>query len=305
MKAKAVMSVNFSESFGVAKKYIARNPHLTFTAILVMTLTLFLTSVFLTVGVGAQTILTYLETRAQITVFFKNETPEEKILALKDSLEMDIIVAEVHYVSQEEALSIYLGQHRDEPVLLESISANVFPASLEVRASNAKELDGLAKMLGEKEGVEEVVFYRDVVDTFNQWARTFRYGAVFLFAIFSLISFLITLITIGMTIYSRREEIEIMKLVGAEDWFIRIPFLLQGGFYGLTSSLLAIALSLPLIPIINTRMQILLSGSILPSGPFSVSSPFYFIGLFAFEILLGISLGIFGSLAAIKKYLNY
>lgn len=299
------MSINLSGSFGTAKQYIFRSPWLTFTSVLVMTLTFYITSIFITAGLSGRAILKHLETKAQITVFFKNETPEEKILAIKQNLEASGRVLEARYISQEEALKIYMGQHRDEPVLLESLSANIFPASLEIRAREIEDLPGLAKALGGKGGVEEVVFFKDVIETFSKWTEAFRLAATLLVAVLALISVLITLVTIGMTIYTRREEIEIMRLVGATDWFIRVPFLLQGALFGLVSAVVATTLFTLSAPVLNTHLLALLKGSAFPSGTLPTSSPLFVFYLFFGEVVLGIFLGIVGSLAAMRRYLRY
>lgn len=284
---------------------MARNFWLTFTSVLVMTLTFFITALFVTAFASTQAVLKYLEAKAQITVFFKNEVPEEKILAVKQNLEESGQTFSVKYFSQEEALRIYMGQHRDEPVLLESISANIFPASLEIKAKNIADLPELARVLAGKEGVEEVVFFKDVIETFNRWARAARLAAAGLLAILILISVLIVLLTIGMTIHTRGEEIEIMRLIGASDWFIRLPFLLQGALYGVISALLATLLFALSVPFLNNYLLSLLgpssfSPSILPS-----TRPLFFFFLLLGELAFGVFLGISGSLAAIRKYLRY
>jgi len=99
--------------------------------------------------------------------FFKDEFGEDKILSFKSNLESDSRVLEVNYISKEQALEIFKEINKDQPVLLESISANILPASLEIKTRKISDLEPLTNELQSKEGVEEVRFYKDVVERFR------------------------------------------------------------------------------------------------------------------------------------------
>lgn len=305
--------MNINEAFSLAWQSVRRNMFLSSTVVLIMTLTFFITSVFVVAASGANSLLGYLESKAQITVFFKNDVPADKILAIRDELDSSGKVSEVTYISQEDALKIYLGQHKDEPTLLESVSASIFPASLQIRAKNIADLPLLAKDLESKDGVEEVSFFKDVVNTFRHWTETARLAGIVFIAVLSLISILITLVIIGMTIFTRAEEIEVMRLVGATAWYIRLPFLLQGAFYGALSAVFSCLLTLLAIPIITPYFNGLFAGSSLALAPAAVgavsavallSSPLFLAELFLAQLLFGVLLGVLGSTAAIRKYLR-
>jgi len=285
--------------FKEAWQAIRRHRWLTVSSLLVMTATFWLTSIFAVVAWGSGLILEHLESRAQITVFFKDEVSPEEILNLKASLEGGGRVAVAEYVSKEEALQIYMGQHQDEPILLESITANIFPASLEIRARELSDLPGLAVQLEQESGVEEVVFYKDVVETFRRWSNLARWGGLGLVGFLGLISVLIVLLTIGMTIHTRREEIEIMALVGATDWYISGPFLVQGAFYGLVAALFSSLLLLALLPAAAPLVREIFGGLPLPALNW-----WFFAALFLGQLLFGTLLGVLGSFAATKKYLR-
>lgn len=295
---------NLTESFALANQYLRRNLFLTVTAVLVMTLTFFTTSLFLGAGAVANTLINYLESKAQITVFFRNDASLEKILAIKENLEDSGKVLEVNYLSQDDALKIYLGQHQDEPTLLESITANIFPASLEIRAKALSDLPQLAKDLEGKEGVEEVVYFKDVLETFRQWTTSVRLIGLLLIGLLALISTLIILITIGMTIYSRGEEIEVMRLVGATEGYIRLPFIFQGASYGILAAFLSSLIFLLCLPLVLPSLESLLSGIPLDLLRLPVKDPLFLLQLFLAELVFGIVLGVSGSMAAIRKYLS-
>lgn len=295
---------NLTESFSLANQYLRRNLFLTVTAVLVMSLTFFTTSLFLGAGAVANTLINYLESKAQITVFFRNDTPLEKIMAIKGNLESSDKVLEVSYVSQDDALKIYLGQHQNEPALLESITANIFPASLEIRAKVLTDLPPLAKDLEGKEGVEEVVYFKDVLETFRQGTASVRFVGLLLIGLLALISTLITLITIGMTIYSRGEEIEVMRLVGATEGYIRLPFILQGASYGVLAALLSSLIFLLCLPLALPSLERLMVGLPLGLLRLPVRDPLFLLQLFLAELVFGIALGVLGSVSAIRKYLS-
>jgi len=264
--------------FKEAWQAIRRHRWLTVSSLLVMTATFWLTSIFAVVAWGSGLILEHLESRAQITVFFKDEVSPEEILNLKASLEGGGRVAVAEYVSKEEALQIYMGQHQDEPILLESITANIFPASLEIRARELSDLP---------------------VETFRRWSNLARWGGLGLVGFLGLISVLIVLLTIGMTIHTRREEIEIMALVGATDWYISGPFLVQGAFYGLVAALFSSLLLLALLPAAAPLVREIFGGLPLPALNW-----WFFAALFLGQLLFGTLLGVLGSFAATKKYLR-
>jgi cell division transport system permease protein len=243
------------KTFKTAIEYIRRHKWLTVTGLLVMTLTFFLTSVFVVAAVGSDKILRDLERRPQITAYFKDDASEVEILAVKGKLEDTGLTSSVEYVSKEEALEIFMGLSQENPALLEGISSNVLPASLEVKANNLADLPQLAEILEQEPLLEDLQFYKDVVEKFRRLTETVRLFGFGLVGALSLISVLIVLITIGMTISSRGEEIEIMRLVGASDWQIKGPFLLQGALLGVVSALVAVGFLYLLFPLVLPRVS--------------------------------------------------
>lgn len=282
-----------------AIEHIRRNKWLTLTSLLVMTLTFFLTSVFVVSAFGSNKILRELERRPQITAYFKDDASEAEILAVKDKLEATALTSSVTYVSKEEALTIFMGLSQENPALLEGISSNVLPASLEVKAENLSDLPRLAELLEQEPLLEDLQFYKDVVEKFRRLTDTVRLLGFGLVGTLSLISVLIVLITIGMTISSRGEEIEIMRLVGASDWQIRGPFLLQGALLGVASVVISVVLLYLLFPLVIPRISGALVGISLPA-----LTPAFLLGLLLGEAVFGALIGSFGSWVAVRKYLR-
>ncbi len=291
--------MRLTKPFRTSFEYIRRHKWLTLTSLLVMTLTFFLTSIFVVAAFGSSTILKELEHRPQITAYFKDDASEPEILAVKDKLEATGLTSSVEYVSKEEALTIFMGLSQEDPALLEGISSNVLPASLEVKAKNLSDLPGLAKVLEQESLLEDLQFYKDVVEKFRRLTAAARLLGFGLVGALLVISLLIVLVTIGMTISSRGEEIEIMRLVGASDWQIHGPFLLQGALLGVISALVSVSLLCLLLPFVVPYI----SGS-LTSIPLPSVSPAFLVGLLVGEAVFGALIGSFGSWIAVRKYLR-
>lgn len=273
--------------------------------LLLMGITFLLLGLFINVVVLSQTALRYLEDQAQITIFFKDDFGEDKILPLKADIEKDVRVASVTYVSKEEALRIFKEINQNEPVLLESISASILPASLEVKAKNIGNLENLTNEYKSKEGVEEVRFYKDVVSRFASTSRAVYIVGFILVVSFFLISYSVIISALRTSINSRGKELEIMKLVGASDSYVRDPFMYEGVFFSMVSAAAASILIL-LLGVGMDKWGIFSKGLSIGFIPGFFINPIIFAVVLAFILLLsGFLLGYFGSKTAIKKYLKY
>lgn len=280
-------------------KHIRRSPYQSLAAILIMILTLFIASIFSLTSFGMDKILKYVEAKPQITVFFKDEADDKKIQEIKSELEKNDKVLEVKYISKEDALNIYKEQNKNDPILLELVTANILPASLEVSAKEAKYLNDINETLKGKPEIEEVMFQQDVVDNLIKWIDFIRTAGLIFVGFLTLISISIIIMVIGMKISARKEEIEILKLVGASNWYIRRPFIIEGIIYGLISAVFAWAFSYLMILYATPVLISFLSGlSILPVPPILMFE------ILIVEILSGIFIGALGSYIAIRRYLR-
>ncbi|KKS02682.1 MAG: Cell division protein FtsX [candidate division WWE3 bacterium GW2011_GWF2_41_45] len=284
---------------------IKKEKLLSVSNILIMTVTFVLLGLLINIVVFSQTALRYLEDQAQVTVFFKDDFTEAKIGELKDNLSKDKRVSALVYVSKEDALRIFREINKDEPVLLESVSASILPASLEVRAGNISNLKPLAEELKIIDGVEEVRYFEDVVSRFKFWSTVVYIVGTLLVLTFLVISYSVIIAALRTTINSRGVEFEIMKIVGASDDYVKVPLVHHGVFFGLFSS------SIASVIMILLGVGITLT-NVFPKGLGVAFLPGVFIAPWVFSIILtlilllsGFLLGYLGSSAAIKKYLNY
>lgn len=287
------------------KYYLEKEKLMSVAHLLVMSITFLLLGLFINIIVLTQTSLKYLEEQAQITIFFKDEVTEGKILELKTSLEADERISGVEYVSKEEALRIFREINKDEPILLESVSASILPASLELKTKNIGKLQELSDEFRTVEGVEEVRFYKDVVSRFKTWSNIIYIVGFFLVAMFFVISYSVIVTALRTTIISRGQELEIMKLVGAKDSYVKNPFIYQGVFFGLVSSGIA-GIVIILLGVGIGQWGIFAKGLSFGFIHGLYIHPIIFSVILAFILLIsGFLLGYFGSSKAIKKYLDY
>jgi cell division transport system permease protein len=287
------------------KSHLEKEKLMSVSNFLLMGITFLILGLFIDIIVVSQTALRYLEDQAQITIFFKDDFGEEQILSLKANIEKDNRVASVTYVSKEEALRIFKEINKDEPVLLESISASILPASLEVKAKNIGNLDKLSSDYKSMNGVEEVRFYKDVVSRFASTSRAVYIIGFILVVSFFLISYSVIISALRTSINARGKELEVMKLVGASDSYVRDPFMYEGVFFSMVSAAAA-SIIIILLGVVIDKSGIFAKGLSIGFIPGFFVSPIIFDIVLAFILLLsGFLLGYFGSKTAIKKYLKY
>ena len=278
---------------------IIRHSGLSIVSVLVITLTFGATSTFALFAFGAGKIIDYYESRALVTAFFEDSASEEQVLSLRDELLRRQGVMEVTYTSKEQAFSIYSEQFKDKPELLESIPTNILPASLDVRTSSLDDLPGVAEFFEGNELVEEVAFYQDVVERFKSLVTATRASLLGLVGVFSLISVMVVLITIGLIIHSMAEEIKIMSILGATKSYIRLPFIIQGAVYGLIAAVISGGILTLIIPVIFPYVRTFFSNVPLPDP-----SVLFQVGVVALEAVAGIVIGSIGSWLAVNRYLR-
>jgi cell division transport system permease protein len=287
------------KSILTAYKHMRRSPYQAISAIAVLTLTFFIAAVYLLVVAGSEKILSYFETRPQVTVFFKDEALEEDIQKIAEKLGNTQGVAGTTYISKQEALAIYQEQNKDDPLLLEMVTSEILPASIEISATNVSFLPEIAGSVSQEAAVEEVIFQKDVIDALTQWTRAVRISGMALLAFLAATSILIIVIIIGLKISTKRYEIGILRLVGATNWYIIGPFIIEGITYSLLGAFFAWGSSYLLL-LYSTPFLVSFLGEI-PLLPV----PFLFMlallgGMFAFGILIGS----FASLIAARRFLR-
>ena len=284
---------------------IKREKLLVVANLVIMTVTFLVLGMFLNIITLSQTALRSLEEQAQLTVYFRDEFLEDQILNMKSELEIDERIMEVKYVSKDDAFKIFTEINKDQPVLLESISKNILPASLEIKTKELADLSGMVSELEGREGVEEVKFYKEVIERFIAWSNAVYLIGLVLAVLFVIVSYAIVVVTIRLTISSKGSELEVLKLVGASDKYVKAPLVFQGTFFGFISAMVSSAL-LALLSWGGVSYGILPSKVALFFIPgVKLETVIYIVVLVFVLILSGVLLGFIGSSVAVKKYLKY
>ena len=282
-----------------ARRNIRRSPYQAIAAVFIMTLTFLAFSIFAFIIFGSSRIVDYFESKPQVTAYFRDEAAKGDIDKLKSSFEQSEFISEVKFVSKEQALEIYRQQNKDDPLLLDLVTAEILPASLEISTFNIEDLNLVSETLNKSAIVEEVVFQRDVIATLTSWTTAVRAIGIFTVSILATISIFIMVTIIGIKVSQKKQDIETMRLIGAGNWYIRWPFIIEGVFYGVLGAIIGFLLSLGILFWTTPYLSSFLRG--IPVLPLS----FIFIGiLFMLEVILAILLGAFSSYVAVLRYLR-
>jgi cell division transport system permease protein len=282
-----------------AWKNIRRSPYQALAAISIMALTFLAISFFTFLLVGSSKVIDYFESKPQVTAFFKNEAKPEDITVLKSQLQSTGKVASIKFVSQQDALKIYREQNKDDPLLLDLVTADVLPSSFEISTIKIEDLSNISNTLTKSPLVSEVVYQKDVVSTLSAWTGAIRKIGITLIVLLSLVSIFIMVTIIGIKISQKKEDIEIMKLIGATNWYIRWPFMFEGIVYGIVGAVIGWAIATAGLLYTTPFLETFLKG--IPVLPASYLQLFILLGL---EVLLAAFLGIVSSYLAVLRYLK-
>ncbi|EKD65513.1 MAG: hypothetical protein ACD_50C00065G0006 [uncultured bacterium] len=278
---------------------IRRTPYQAFTAIFIILQTFFVVSIFALVAFGSSRIIEYFESLPQIDVFFQNEAKQEEIDSLKKQLEESGKVDKIRFVSKEEALKIYQEQNKDDPLLLELVTSDILPASFHISTFDINDISSVAESLDKSSIVERVVFPQQVISRLIQWAESLRQVGLALVVFLAIDSVLIMVIIIGIKVSYKREDIEIMRLIGASNWYIRWPFILEGVFYGIVGGVLGFGIAVGTLWYATPYLSSFLQD--IPVFPIPMVFLLQALGI---EVLLAIILGALSSYLAVVRYLK-
>lgn len=287
------------KSTKTAWKNIRRSPYQAIAAILIMTLTFLVVSFFAFLLVGSSQIITYFESKPQVTAFFKDEANKEDINSLEKKLSDTGKVSSVKFVSKEDALKIYREQNKNDPLLLDLVTADVLPASFEISATKLEDLQTVSDMLKKSSVVSDVIYQKDVVSALTSWTGAIRKIGISLVVLLSLVSIFIMATIIGIKISQKREDMEIMRLIGATPWYIRWPFIIEGVLYGVIGSIVGWLIATASLLYATPFLESFLKG--IPVLPASYIGLLILLGL---EILFSVFLGILSSFLAVFRYLK-
>jgi len=285
------------KKISLSLKHIRRSPYQSLAAIFMSTITFFIVSIFALVVLGAHSMLGYFESRPQVTAFFKDTAPTIEIESLKTSITQRVIVEDIKFISKEDALEIYKKQNTDNPLLLEMVTADILPASLEVSAKNVNDLEVIASIMQNSSAVEEVVYQKDVIDTLRKWVGGVRITGMVLSGLLIIASLTTIIVILGIKFTSRKTEIKTLSLLGATSWYIRGPFVIEGIIYAILGAVFGWGFAYLTLLYLTPNIVNFLQDIILLPVPIWVM-----FSMLGGEILLATIIGALASLIATRRF---
>lgn len=236
-----------------------------------------------------------------IEVYLQDNLPSEEIVNLERQISSLQGVKTTEYVSREEALRKMKEDWGEQGYLLENLESNPLPNSFVIYLNEIEMADGVVVKLKKLHGIEEVKYYKAIIEKLLGLAKFVRKIGLSLIVLLTLIAMFIISNTIKLSLNARRQEINIMKYVGATNWFIRWPFIIEGMMLGLIGT--AIALTCIyfgysyIFNLITARFYVLISAYLLTAEELMTKA------LITFAVL-GSGVGALGSIVSLRKYLR-
>ena len=285
-----------------------RNFLMFFTAITTVAITLFIVGFFLIVVYDIQGILTSVKSQVEVAVYLKDNASQELTEYLENEIKGWGEVDEVKYISKDQAMEIFKEENEGSEILKE-IQGNPLPASFEITLKSPEKVEQIAlrfltKDGGYIEGVDEVIYGQNYVQ--KLFSITAITGSIAFLIIIILLLAAIVLVfnTIRLSIHARRKEIEVMKLVGATNWFVRIPFLFEGFFEGFVGSIIAVFLLYFMSNYLLIKAERAIVDTMHIKDLAVLGSDNVILYIYAAIIILGALLGILSSAIALKRYIR-
>ncbi len=281
------------------------------TSVLMMTVTLIVITGILFLQATLQTSLANVRDKVDVTVYFLPGTAEDSVFSVQNELKKLPEVADIKYTSQDQALADFKERHANDYLTLQAIdliNENPLGSSLNIKAKDPSQYESISKYFEENSALsKEAMTVIDKIDYHQNKVVIDRLSAILngahrlgfaITLIFILVSFAITFNTIKLIIYMSREEISVMRLVGAANRYIRGPFIVSGVLVGLFSSIITIILFWPISIWLGSQMTDFLGINLLS---YYASN---FFQLFFIILFVGVTLGTISSFFAIHKYLR-
>lgn len=312
-RLKARKSLSLFRAFRTGFVSFWRNIWLSTAATLVMVITLLiliLTALIISVSSYA---IKNVQQKVDVSIYFNSTASDSQIQQIESQIEALPQVASVNLISAQQGLDAFKALHANDPVILQSLSelsTNPIPPTLQVKAKQLDQYDSIIQFASQ-EAFQPYILHtpsnsginyednRAIIQTMSRILTTLRRTGIVLAIIFAFIAILVIFNTIRLTIYNRREEVEIMRLVGATNWYIRWPFIIESSLYALIAVVITSALLFPTLHYLEPRIN-----SYINTDP---STYFHFVRFWIVlvaELVIALFLGIFSSYISIRRYLK-
>ena len=237
----------------------------------------------------------------QVYILLKDATSTDVAQSIIDKVETYDDLKSVEYRSKEDALKIMKKRWGESSYLLDSLGDNPLPNSILITVDSLDSAGKVTEYAGSMDGVEDVKYYKETVEKLTKVTNFLQIAALVIMAFLIVVSVVVVSNTIKLTVFARSREISIMKYVGATNWFIRGPFLVEGILIGIFASLVSAGITYLLyskiVSIIGTQAMMILSSPLVPAG--------YLAGnLICIFLAMGVSIGACGSIISMRKFLD-
>lgn len=308
----AIFGTDFKRIIRTGFLTFIRNGFVSLASVLVITITLFVVGLLVFFSAMMNSSLEQVREKVDIDVYFVTIAPEEEILGLKSSLERLPEVRSVVYTSREEALEEFKERHSGDFLTLQALEVlgeNPLGASLNIHAQETSQYESIARFLedeqsvrtGEENIIDKVNYFQNkiAIDKLTQIIDSAERLGLIIVLILGFVAVIITFNTIRLAIYTSREEIGVMRLVGASKKYIQGPFVVEGFIYGFVSAIIVLALFFPITWWLGNATEQFFGG---------IDIFEYYIGNFGqvtiIIVLTGIFLGVLSSYFAVRRYIT-
>lgn len=304
--------ITFTRIINTGIVNFVRNAWLAIAAMAVMIITLTIVLFSIITNATFNNTVAQITQKIDISVYLKEDTSKGQGQQLAQDLRALPNTRSVTFLSKEDALQRYKEQNKDNPALLSAINQtdNPIPATIQIKPHDLKRIQDIRDYLNKPDvkNLWEDVSYRDdrkaAIDKIAHATNLMRKAGIIAVAIFTLISFLIIFNTIQMAIFNRRDELTIMRLLGASTWFIRGPFVVETIVYGILSAFASVAIIHLLFIASSSALQASSLG-LLDIGYSSNYFNGHLLQLLLMQLALGILIGAASSYIATKRYLKF
>lgn len=284
-----------------------RNGWLSVSTIGIMILALLVFEGLILFNVMSKGAVQAIQEKVDISVYFKSNVSEDTVLNLKRSLEGLDEVKYAEYISKDQALADFKARHADESTItqtLEELDMNPLLASLNVKAKDLHHYDSIANYLEKpdfSDSIEKITYAQNqvVIDRLTALIDNSQRGGFILTLFLAFLAVMVTFNTIRLAIFSNREQIGVMRLVGASNNFIRGPYVVEGILYGAIAAIVSFIIFIPLIGFVSPHVA-----NFVPEVDLGGYFDAHFVSLLLYQMLFGVVLGIVSSVVATRNYLN-
>lgn len=307
-----MLSTSIKRVLTSGAKSFARSGVVSFATVLIMTVTLVIVGSLMLLSAVLTNTLSTIKDKVDVNVYFVTTASEADILAIQGKIEALADVSKVTYTDREQALENFRARHESDRLTLQALDElgqNPLGASLAVKAKDPSKYEGIVKFLSEDPSVspdsgpiiDRINYYQNktVIDRLTAAIRATERAGMVIVLLFALASLIIAFTTVRLAIYTARDEIAVMRLVGASNMYIRGPFIVAGTMSGVLASLLALLFFYPATWYVGRSLSEWLGG-------FNLFT--YYLHNFAIIFLLlvgsGIVIGALASFLAVRRYLR-